>query len=262
MLCAAVVFAVGVGLVAQVLAENAAQQLAEGQPLAAGMMRAVVGSVQDTFAIFLRTQFFFSAVALAVIGGGLIADDRHAGALELYFSRPLTRRDYALGKLLAALAVPLCTIVAPFVLLWLMTVGIAPPALRGPMLGLLAPGLGGALLASLTLAATVVGVSAHGERRRTVGVIFVVILLALSAVGEGVADAGFGFAGYLSPTRDVQTVVDSLLGVGVGGLAAQLLELRSGSVNDSAWLSAGALTLMTLAGLGAVGARLRQEVAG
>ncbi len=262
MLCASVVFAVGVALVVQVLAENAAQQLAEGQPIAASMMRGIIGEIQETFAVFLRVQFFFCAVALAVIAGGLIADDRHAGALELYFSRPLTPRAYALGKLLAAAAVPAITIVAPFVLLWLMAVGIAPPALRAQMYGLLLPGLGGALLATLVLSATVVGISAHGERRRTVGVIFVVLLLALSAVGEGVAEAGFALAGYLSPTRDLQTVVDSLLGVGVGGFAAQLLELRSGTVNDSAWLSAGALALMTLAGLGALAARLRQEVVG
>ena len=48
-------------------------------------------SVQKTFAIFLA----------ALTGPGLIAPDLANNALTLYFSRPLTRLDYVLGRLAA-----------------------------------------------------------------------------------------------------------------------------------------------------------------
>lgn len=92
--------------------------------------------------------------------------------------------------------------------------------------------------------------------------VFVIGLLVLAGVGDGVAAAGIDAAGYLSPTRDVHTVVRSLLKVGIPGLAAQMLKVGSGPTNDSAWLSAAALSGYVFLGLGALWARLRAEVVG
>jgi ABC-type transport system involved in multi-copper enzyme maturation permease subunit len=41
---------------------------------------------------------FFSLMIVAWYGAGLIAEDRRLGANLLYFSRPITRLDYLLGK--------------------------------------------------------------------------------------------------------------------------------------------------------------------
>ena len=45
---------------------------------------------------------FFSLLAIAWYGAGLFAEDRRVGAHQLYFSRPLTRLDYFIGKFMVA----------------------------------------------------------------------------------------------------------------------------------------------------------------
>ena len=56
---------------------------------------------ENFFMSFMSVQKVF-AVFLAVLAGpGLIAPDVANNALQLYFSRPLTRLDYALGRLVA-----------------------------------------------------------------------------------------------------------------------------------------------------------------
>ena len=123
---------------------------------------------------------------------------------------------------LAAWAIPALTIVVPFLLLWLLAVGVTPPGLRASLLWLGFPGLVGALLASVVLTTTVVGASALGERGRTIGVIYVFVWLLLSAVGESLAANGIRGAGYLSPARDVATMVEALLDAGPPSIAAAI----------------------------------------
>ena len=64
--------------------------------------------------------FLFLFTALS--GGGLIANDLRANALEIYFSHPLTLLDYFLGKLLVILSVLLGLTLLPSLLLWLVDV--------------------------------------------------------------------------------------------------------------------------------------------
>jgi ABC-type transport system involved in multi-copper enzyme maturation permease subunit len=53
------------------------------------------------FKIFLTSGFllFFIIVVLIFAGAGLIADDLKHNSLQLYFSRPLGKKDYLLGKM-------------------------------------------------------------------------------------------------------------------------------------------------------------------
>jgi len=53
------------------------------------------------FLVFMRVQAVFTVFLTALTGPGLIAPDLANNALPLYFSRPLTRIDYALGKFAA-----------------------------------------------------------------------------------------------------------------------------------------------------------------
>src|SRR5690606_36270775 len=154
-------------------------------------------------ASFIGVQMLACAFLLAMVAAGLVAEDRRTGAMELYFSRPLRRHDYVAGKLLAAGLVPAATLVLPFALLWLFAIGMAPPAAAGELWGLLLPGLLGALVAAATLTATILGLSALGERGRTVGVIYVVGMLVLTSLGDELSDNGHRWAGYLSPLRNV-----------------------------------------------------------
>jgi len=50
--------------------------------------------------LFLRAQLMLSFVIVLVIGPSLVSADVRNGAMPLYLSRPLTRTDYVLGKLL------------------------------------------------------------------------------------------------------------------------------------------------------------------
>ena len=51
------------------------------------------------FRDFLGTQDFFVFIITVWVGAGLIANDKRANALQIYFSKPISRRDYMIGKL-------------------------------------------------------------------------------------------------------------------------------------------------------------------
>jgi ABC-type transport system involved in multi-copper enzyme maturation permease subunit len=51
------------------------------------------------YSFFFKAQMFFIMLLVVVAGPGLISRDLRFNALPLYFSRPLTRLDYLLGKL-------------------------------------------------------------------------------------------------------------------------------------------------------------------
>ena len=53
-----------------------------------------------TFRQFLEQQQTFVFFVTVYVGAGLIANDRRANALQIYLSKPLTRTEYILGKLL------------------------------------------------------------------------------------------------------------------------------------------------------------------
>jgi len=224
-------------------------------------LESVVGNVHTTFAVFISVQTVMCAFLLAMVAAGLVAEDRRTGAMELYFSRPLRRRDYVLGKLLAAGLVPATTLVAPFLLLWILVVGMAPPHTAGPLLGLLLPGLLGTVVSAVMLTTTILGLSAVGERGRTVAVIYVVGMLVLSSVGNGLSDDGQVWAGYVSPLRNVQTISDAVLDAGATGMLLSMLASRP-ETNPSALISAACLLFLSVAGLGLLLWRVRREVAG
>ena len=77
------------------------------------------------FLIFMNTQAVFSVLLAALAGPGLIAPDLSNNALPLYFSRPLTRLDYAAARM--ATLVGLLSLVTwlPGLLLFWMQSGMA-----------------------------------------------------------------------------------------------------------------------------------------
>lgn len=51
------------------------------------------------YGYFMHVELFFSMLIVLIVGPGLIGQDLRVNALPLYFSRPLRRIDYFLGKL-------------------------------------------------------------------------------------------------------------------------------------------------------------------
>jgi ABC-2 type transport system permease protein len=81
----------------------------------------ILATTPDTFRDFLSQQRFF--VFLVIIGqAGLIAEDRRTNALQLYLSKPLTRIEYILGKLVPPLAYVLSVTLVPALLLLLLQI--------------------------------------------------------------------------------------------------------------------------------------------
>ena len=83
-----------------------------------------LATTPDTFRDFLSQQRFF--VFLITIGqAGLIADDRRTNALQLYLSKPLTRVEYVLGKLVPPLVYVLAVTLVPALLLLILQIVFA-----------------------------------------------------------------------------------------------------------------------------------------
>jgi ABC-2 type transport system permease protein len=84
----------------------------------------LIATTPETFRDFLSQQRLF--VFLVTIGqAGLIAEDRRTNALQLYLSKPLTRVEYILGKLVPPLAYVLFVTLVPALLLLLMQIVFA-----------------------------------------------------------------------------------------------------------------------------------------
>jgi hypothetical protein len=71
-------------------------------------------------------QSFFSMLASIWFGSGLLCEDKRAGAHLLYFTRPLTRLDYFLGKFLAFAALAGVGVFVPGIVICLFAVFSSP----------------------------------------------------------------------------------------------------------------------------------------
>ena len=72
------------------------------------------------YSYFLRTETFFAMVLILFTGPNLISQDLRYNALPLYFSRPLRRIDYLLGKLGVIVALLGAVIVVPAIAAYLL----------------------------------------------------------------------------------------------------------------------------------------------
>lgn len=100
------------------------------------------------FGEFLNVQVSFVLFLMVFGGAGLIASDLRTGAILVYLSRPLTRRDYLVGKLSVLASLGLFVTLAPGLLLYLVGLALAPEQYAKLELWWIAPAL---LLHSLVL---------------------------------------------------------------------------------------------------------------
>lgn len=77
------------------------------------------------FIIFMQVQAYFAILLAALAGPGLIAPDLANNALPLYFSRPLSRAEYALGRLTTLFGMLSLITWVPGLLLFSIQVGMA-----------------------------------------------------------------------------------------------------------------------------------------
>jgi ABC-2 type transport system permease protein len=136
----------------------------------------------------LFAQFFDWQLPLALLlttfgGAGLIANDLRTGAMLVYLSRPLTRRDYVLGKLSVLLALNLSITLVPGLLLYGAGLALAPEHfLKWELAGLAPAAAAQGLAVSLVLSLVALAVSALCRSARVAGLGFFGLLVGLEMV--------------------------------------------------------------------------------
>jgi ABC-2 type transport system permease protein len=166
------------------------------------------------FLIFMNVQAAFAIFLGALIGPGLIAPDLANNALPLYFSRPLTRTDYALARLIVLFGVLSLVTWIPGLLLFGMQSGMAGWGwLRANWM--LSAGLSvGFALWVLLVSMVALASSAYVKWRVIAGALvlaFFFILVGVAEMINGIFRVKWGYA--LNPAWGVYRVWCTLLGV-------------------------------------------------
>jgi ABC-2 type transport system permease protein len=135
------------------------------------------------FGEFLNGQIAPLLLITIFGGSGLIAGDLRSGAILVYLSRPLTRRDYVLGKLGALLALNLSATLAPGLLLYLAGAAMAPELLLKWSLAWIGPAIVlHSFVLSLVMSLVALALSSLTKSARVAGLAMFALLVALFLV--------------------------------------------------------------------------------
>ena len=178
-------------------------------------LAAILSAGPPLFGDFMNTQLLF-AILLSVFGAsGLVANDLRTGAILVYLSRPLTQRDYILGKLGVPMAICLAVTLLPGLVLYAAAIGLAPDGyLRWDLAWLPLAIVAHAVCASLVVSLLTLAVSSLSRSARVAGIAMVGLLLGLETM-RGVLQFGFGRreAVLLSLWADLKALGVALFGV-------------------------------------------------
>jgi ABC-2 type transport system permease protein len=166
------------------------------------------------FGQFLNQQIGF-AILLSVFGGaGLIANDLRTGAILVYLSRPLTRRDYVIGKLCVLLAVNLAVTLVPAIALYLTALSLAPDKFRTFELAWILPAIVlHSFVISLVISLVALAVSSLSKSARLAGLGFVMLFVGLEIVRAVVRSmTKVKEAGLISLQADLKAIGSAIFG--------------------------------------------------
>ena len=178
------------------------------------------------FGEFLNQQIGFTLLVSVFGGAGLVANDLRTGAILVYLSRPLTRRDYVLGKLGVLMALNLAVTLLPGLLLYMVALGLAPDIFVKLSLLWIAPNI---VLHSLVLSLSMS-----------------LVALAVSSLAKSARIAGLGFFGLVAGLEMVRGILVHIVGARQAVLLSLQANLRAlgnllfgisprGAEVDSAW---------------------------
>lgn len=141
------------------------------------------------FSQFFKWQMLLGLLLTTFGGAGLIANDLRTGAILVYLSRPLTRRDYVLGKLAVLLALNLSVTLVPGLLLYGVSIALAPAHFLKWELAWLGPAVAlQSIVLSLSLSLPALAVSSLSRSARVAGLAFFGLLMGLDMV-QGIVGA-------------------------------------------------------------------------
>jgi ABC-2 type transport system permease protein len=137
------------------------------------------------FSFFFRTEIFFIFLLVIVAGPGLISRDLRFNALPLYFSRPLTRLDYFLGKLGVIGALVVAVAVGPAVFAYVVGVSFCLDlSVVKDTYAVLVGGVVYGLVVTLSLGTLMLALSSLSRRSLYVGIAFAGFWIISGSVGS------------------------------------------------------------------------------
>jgi ABC-2 type transport system permease protein len=171
------------------------------------------------FGEFLNQQIGFTILISIFGGSGLIANDLRTGAILVYLSRPLTRRDYVLGKLGVILGLNLAVTLVPGLLLYAISLALAPDLFMYWNLAWIPLAVvAHSLLISLAMSLLTLAVSALSRSARVAGLALAGVVVGLEivrAVLAVITDRPEAHA--LSIQNDLRIVGNLIFGIVGGG---------------------------------------------
>jgi ABC-2 type transport system permease protein len=174
----------------------------------------MLAATAQTFREFLTQQGLF-VFLLTMRLGGAIADDRRANALQLYLSKPLTRVEYVLGRLVPALVYLLGVTFLPAMLLLLLQVAFSGSTAFVRQNLFLLPAI---TLVSLTQAilsaCAILALSSLTKSRRFVAVMYAGAIFFTAAMSQALrAITGSRAWAVISPGQMMDVVADAVFRV-------------------------------------------------
>lgn len=169
----------------------------------------------QVFGRYFHFQILLVFILSTFGGAGLIANDLRTGGILVYLSRPLTRRDYVLGKLGVLMGLNLSVTLVPALLLYLIALGLAPEQyLRWSLAYVPLAITAYALTLSLSASLLLLAISALSRSARVAGLGFFGLITALDIV-RGVVAAIYRWPGaiLLSLQANVRAIDNALFGI-------------------------------------------------
>ncbi len=145
--------------------------------------------IEDLWTGFYRTQHFFSLIVVYFVGQHAVGEDLRTGALLVYFARPLSFGQYLLGKWLAIACGILGVTLVPGLVLALIRWLAEPEAGLLILISWIGALVLSTALLSLTFGAVMLAISSLFQRGRAAGIAWVIAVVSLSSVSEGLSRA-------------------------------------------------------------------------
>jgi ABC-2 type transport system permease protein len=179
----------------------------------------------DFFIVFMNTQASFAIVLAALVGPGLIAPDLSNGALPLYFSRPLSRTEYVIARMLVLVGLLSVVTWVPGVMLFIMQWGMAGWGWFGDNWMMGAAIFFGFMIWALLVGLVALASSAYVKWRVVGGALVLAVFFVLAGATELVnAVLRVRWAAVFNPALAMNQIWRSMLGAdplpGPGALAS------------------------------------------
>lgn len=194
----------GLLIIAEAAMHDEAAAVTSGEPLSIGGI-----------SFFLGIQIYVLGLVYIANGCGIIADDLRYRTVQLYFSKPITAMDYAMGKLMTLLLMAAATVLIPaIILVGLRTAFYLQSQLLPEVLWLHAKSLALLTVVVALMASVVIGLSSLTRHKGYV-VLALLGLLFVPLIIQGVmtlATDGSTWSQMVSISGLVSLGADALLG--------------------------------------------------